>query len=209
MDASPRGRRQKLSPQCKRGSLSTASSKLVLPSSGRTWVLTGPWHGPMPPRTVLSLPTTCHRFHRPRPPNGIFHTDRSTPGTCVPCPSARTATLHRSLSLLRIWRFRPVSRETQVVSTSICDPLNKLSPSTAISHLESPNSNWRDVHVSAHDVGGHSASTFPAHLCCGFLHWKSSSSQHPNFSARCTMMAKGVELTATSATVGRKKWREV
>ena len=42
MGASPEGRRQKLLPRCKRGFLSTASSKLVLSSPGRTWVLTGP-----------------------------------------------------------------------------------------------------------------------------------------------------------------------
>ena len=54
------------------------------------------WHGPMPPRTVLSLPTTCRRFHRPRPP-GIFRTDQSTLGWCVPCPSAQSVVQHRSL----------------------------------------------------------------------------------------------------------------
>ena len=81
MGASPEGRRQKLLPRCKRGFLSTASSKLELPSPGSLWVLTGPWHGPMPPRTVLSLPTTCRRFHRPRPPTGIFRPNSSTLGS--------------------------------------------------------------------------------------------------------------------------------
>ena len=100
--------------RCKRGFLSTASSKLELPSPGRIWVLIGPWHGPMLPRTVLSLPTTCCRFHQPGPPTGIFRADQSTLGGCVPV-LPRSAAQHRSLWPLLAWRNRPVSKETQVL----------------------------------------------------------------------------------------------
>ena len=77
----------------------------------------GCWHGPMPPRTVLSLPTTCRRFHQSRPPTGISQTD-AAPGLAEPSR---------------------LKGDTSVVSTASWDPLNKLSPSTTVSgRLGSP-----------------------------------------------------------------------
>ena len=65
MGASPEGRRQMPSPPCVRGSLSTASYKLLLHLPGRTLALTEPWHGPTLPRFFPSLLTTCRRLHQP------------------------------------------------------------------------------------------------------------------------------------------------
>ena len=55
------------------------------------------------------------------------------------------------------------------------------------------------VHVDDKSVGPHSRPCFFAHLRCCLLKWKHSSLNDPCHTARCSMMAKRVELAATSA----------
>ena len=101
-----------------RGSLSTASSTLLLPLFGRTLALTEPWHGPTLPRIGPSLLTTCRRLHQPGPPDDISRPcqlwvraflvlPREAERCTVPCG--------------RIWSGSSVPsqrRDTRVVSTA-------------------------------------------------------------------------------------------
>ena len=175
-----------------RGSLSTESSKLWLPLPKRTWALTGPWHGPMLPRTVPSLLTTCRRLParttRRHPPYWLvssgnvrslsfrakrdaapFVVARSWSGGSVPSQGRHKSCVNGQL--------RPVEQTEPVDNDFAPTPADGTSMSltmTLVDTLPPPS-----LHTS----------------CYGCLHWKSSSSQHPGFPARCTMMAMGVKLS--------------
>ena len=57
-----------------------------------------------------------------------------------------------------------------------------------------------EIHVADERVGPHTRTCFSAHLCRGLLQWEPSLPQDPCHTARCTMMAKGVQKAATSAS---------
>ena len=67
--------------------------------------------------------------------------------------------------------------------------------------LQSPNipcdSNWQ-IQITQHDVCCNSAACFAAHSCGGALDCKSPSSQHSRSRARRSVVAKGIEKTATT-----------
>ena len=66
---------------------------------------------------------------------------------------------------------------------------------------------YRKVKIAQHQIGGNPSSSLAAHTRCGTLNGESASSQNPCLRTRCTMLARGVKKTATSACArGRGKW---
>ena len=99
--------------------------------------------------------------------------------------------------------------ETNVASTASWAPPNNGRPS--VDDLQPPptscNRHWK-VQVAKHVVRRHSGASFAAQSSGSTLDCKSPSPQHPSSGTRSSMMAKGVEKTATTTGTHREEERK-
>ena len=99
--------------------------------------------------------------------------------------------------------------DTNVVSIANWAPCHKVNPSAITSilrpsrALKAPTSRSRTK-----ALGGHPSPSLAAHLGCSTLKRKPPLSQNPCLGARCSMMAKLVELAATSACARGQRQRQ-
>ena len=143
--------------------------------------------------------THCPPPRLQRPPNALALQESSgytrsflLRAACRAAPSWAAA---RLIAVPSLWR-----RDTSVVSKANWAPRHRVRPSAMTSSLQpSTQAKPRTKMLVA------TRSCLPAHLCCSALEGKTPPAQNPNLRARCTMVAKYVELAAPNPPMDNGK----